>query len=148
MAQAGTQWDMTRLAPRRGFDRAEFELRTGRAQKVMRKHNLDAIVLTLPPNIRYFTGFDSQFWESPTRPWFVVVPADGLPIAVIPEIGGPEMARTWLDDIRTWPAPRPVNDGTTLLAGVLQIFRAGQRGSASSSGANMPCACRSSSFWS
>ena len=29
-----------------------------------------------------------MFWESPTRPWFVVVPAAGDPIAVIPEVGG------------------------------------------------------------
>jgi Xaa-Pro dipeptidase len=35
---------------------------------------LSALQLTTPPNVRYFTGFDFQFWESPTRPWFVVVP--------------------------------------------------------------------------
>ncbi|MDP9137596.1 MAG: Xaa-Pro peptidase family protein, partial [Pseudomonadota bacterium] len=106
-------------APRRGFTPREFEIRTARAQQIMRGHELDAIVLTLPPNVRYFTGFDSQFWESPTRPWFIVVPADGAPIAVIPEIGAPEMAKTWLKDIRTWPAPRPADDGTSLLAGIL-----------------------------
>ncbi|MDP9136754.1 MAG: aminopeptidase P family N-terminal domain-containing protein, partial [Pseudomonadota bacterium] len=94
---------MKPVVPSRGFTPREFELRTARAQQVMRGHELDAIVLTLPPNVRYFTGFDSQFWESPTRPWFVVVPADGSPIAVIPEIGAPEMAKTWLKDIRTWP---------------------------------------------
>jgi len=70
--------------------------------------------------VRYFSGFDSQFWESPTRPWFIVVPANGAPIAVIPEIGAPAMACTWLDDIRTWPAPRPGDDGISLLAGVLE----------------------------
>src|SRR5688572_15385309 len=105
--------------PGRGFARQEFELRTGRAQQIMRRHELDAIVLTTAPNIRYFTGFDSQFWESPTRPWFLVVAAQGAPIAVIPEIGAPEMSMTWIDDIRTWPAPRPPDDGTSLLAGTL-----------------------------
>jgi Xaa-Pro aminopeptidase len=106
--------------PGRGFARQEFELRTGRAQQIMRKHELDAIVLTTAPNVRYFTGFDSQFWESPTRPWFLVVAAQGAPIAVIPEIGAPEMSMTWIDDIRTWPAPRPPDDGTSLLAGTLE----------------------------
>jgi Xaa-Pro aminopeptidase len=106
--------------PRRGFTRQEFESRTNRAQQIMRKHALDAVVLTTPPNVRYFTGFDSQFWESPTRPWFIVVPSDGSPIAVIPEIGAPEMAMTWLDRIHTWPAPRPSDDGTSLLAGILK----------------------------
>jgi Xaa-Pro aminopeptidase len=105
--------------PKRGFSPAEFELRASRAQAVMSEHKLDAIVLTTPANIRYFSGFDTQFWESPTRPWFVVVPRAGAPIAVIPEIGGPEMALTWLKDIRTWPSPRPADDGTSLLAGVL-----------------------------
>ena len=71
-----------------------------------------------PPNVRY-SGFDSQFWESPTRPWFIVVPASGRPIAVIPEIGVPEMASTWIEDIRSWPSPRPADDGTSLLASVL-----------------------------
>jgi Xaa-Pro dipeptidase len=108
------------LPPPRGFSPAEFQLRTVRAQDIMRKHRLDALVLTAAPNIRYFSGFDSQFWESPTRPWFLAVPSDGSPTAVIPEIGAPEMANTWLDHIRTWPSPRPADDGTSLLAGVLE----------------------------
>jgi Xaa-Pro dipeptidase len=103
----------------RGFPAAEFEWRTGRAQAGMRAHGFDALLVTAPPNIRYFTGFETQFWESPTRPWFVVVPLDGGPVAVIPEIGAPEMARTWVRDIRTWPAPRPEDDGTSLLASAL-----------------------------
>jgi Xaa-Pro dipeptidase len=105
--------------PKRGFTTAEFERRTKRAQEIMQLHSFDALLLTTPPNIRYFTGFDTQFWESPTRPWFLVVPLSGAPIAVIPEIGAPEMALTWLSDIRTWPAPRPADDGTSLLAGTL-----------------------------
>lgn len=85
----------------------------------MRRHTFDALLCTTPANIRYFTGFDTLFWESPTRPWFVIVPLSGDPIAVIPEVGAPVMARTWVADIRTWPAPRPEDDGTTLLAAAL-----------------------------
>jgi Xaa-Pro dipeptidase len=105
--------------PVRGFTVAEFEARLARAQSLMRDDGFDALVVCSAHNVRYFSGFDSQFWESPTRPWFIVVPADGAPIAVIPEIGAPTMACTWLDDIRTWPAPRPGDDGISLLAGVL-----------------------------
>ena len=108
-----------RQPPPRGFSPAEFEARTARTQAIMRRHEFDALLLTTPPNIRYVTGFASQFWESPTRPWFVVVPAEGKPVAVVPEIGGPEMAATWIDDVRTWPAPRPADDGTSLLTEVL-----------------------------
>lgn len=109
-------------APKRGFSPAEFEQRLARAQTIMAQHQLDGLLLTTPHNIRYFTGFDSQFWESPTRPWFLVVPAAGLPIAVIPEIGAPEMALTWIKDIRTWPAPMPADDGLSLLAGVISAL--------------------------
>ena len=108
--------------PERGFAQAEFETRTARAQAAMRAAHLDAILLTTEPDVRYFTGFFTQFWESPTRPWFVVLPADGKPIAVIPEIGAAGMAGTWVDDIHTWPAPRPDDDGVTLLAGVIKAL--------------------------
>lgn len=106
-------------SPPRGFCAAEFQRRLARAQAIMSAHRFDALLLTTPSNIRYFTGFDSQFWESPTRPWFVVVPVAAAPIAVIPEIGAREMARTWITDIRTWPAPVPEDDGVSLLAGTL-----------------------------
>ena len=105
-------------APPRGFSPTEFAARTARAQRLMRAAQLDALLLTTPPNIRYFSGFDSQFWESPTRPWFLVVPADGEPIAVIPDIAAAEMARTWISRIETWPAPRPDDDGRSLLGAV------------------------------
>lgn len=103
----------------RGFERSEFENRTARAQKIMHKMRLDAIFLTTEPNVRYFTGFHTQFWKSPTRPWFIVIPAEGKPIAVIPEIGASGMAETWVDDIITWPSPRPEDDGISLVANVL-----------------------------
>jgi Xaa-Pro dipeptidase len=85
----------------------------------MHQARLDALLVTAPSNFRYFSGLDSQFWESPTRPWFIVVPADGEPIAVIPDIAAPEMARTWIRSIHTWPAPRPDDDGHSLLRNVL-----------------------------
>ncbi len=62
--------------PQRGFSPKEFETRVERAKDIMRKHRFDALLVSSPPNVRYFTGFDSQFWESPTRPWFVVVPLE------------------------------------------------------------------------
>ena len=103
----------------RGFGPEEFELRLARAQAAMTHDELDALVVTTAPNVRYFTGFNTQFWESPTRPWFIVVPREGAVIAVIPEIGEPGMAGTWVEDIRSWPAPRPDDDGVSLLQATL-----------------------------
>jgi len=103
----------------RGFKESEFEMRTLNAQKMMAEHELDAIFLTTEPNVRYFSGFFTQFWESPTRPWFLIVPKEGKPIAVIPEIGASGMAATWVDDIHTWESPNPDDDGISLVADVL-----------------------------
>lgn len=110
---------MSGPAPARGFSRAEYEARAERARALMTAHELDALFVTSEQHVRYFTGFDSQFWASPTRPWFVIVPREGELIAVIPEIGGQVMAQTWVRDIRTWPAPVPEDDGVTLLADAL-----------------------------
>ncbi|MEM7545791.1 MAG: Xaa-Pro peptidase family protein [Pseudomonadota bacterium] len=96
------------------FPDEEFEHRTIRAQQAMTKAGFDALFLTTEAEIRYFTGFRTLFWQSPTRPWMLVVPRSGKPVAVIPEIGAPLMAETWIDDIRTWPAPRPDDDGVSL----------------------------------
>ncbi|MEQ9335218.1 Xaa-Pro peptidase family protein [Thalassobaculum sp.] len=113
---------MSLQPPPRIFPTAEFERRLARLHGIMRAHRLDGVLLTTPSNVRYVTGFDSQFWESPTRPWFVLVPLDGAPIAVIPDIGAPEMAKTWLTDIRSWPAPVPQDDGISLLAAAMEAL--------------------------
>lgn len=102
-----------------GFDTAEYKHRTERAQALMAAHELDALLLTTEPDVRYFTGFLTRFWESPTRPWFVIVPATGKPIVVIPAIGLALMQKTWVDDIRTWNAPDLEDDGIGLLADAL-----------------------------
>jgi len=86
----------------------------------MRRNRFDALLLTTEPDIRYFTGFLTRFWESPTRPWFVIVPKSGKPVAVIPSIGVPLMARGWVDDIHSWRSPDLSDDGLTLLVRVLR----------------------------
>ncbi len=103
----------------RGFPHSEFKSRVARAQRAMQSIGLDALLLTTHPDIYYFTGYLTRFWESPTRPWFLIVPRDGDPIAVIPSIGAPLMAATWVADIRTWPSPEPRDDGVSLLADAL-----------------------------
>ncbi len=108
---------------KRGFPEKEFEKRTLRAQEIMHSYNLDGILLTTPQNIRYFTGYNSQFWESPTRPWFVVVPLSGKPTAIIPEIGETEFKNTWLEEIKTWPSPRPDDEGVSILKSTLENLK-------------------------
>lgn len=85
----------------------------------MQAQDQDALLLCSPADVFYVTGFLTRFWESPARPWFIVVPAKGAPIAIIPSIGADLMERTWISDIRTWDAPDPLDDGVTLLADTL-----------------------------
>lgn len=106
--------------PIRGFATAEFTMRTLHAQAKMAHKGLAALLLTTEPEVRYYTGFLTRFWESPTRPWFIVIPAVGDPIAVIPSIGAHLMGQTWITDIRTWQAPDYDDDGIGLLAQTLR----------------------------
>lgn len=105
------------------FPPAEFQSRTARAQDAMAAEQLDALWLTTEAEVRYFTGFRTLFWQSPTRPWHVIIPRDGPPIAVIPEIGAALMRETWVADIRTWASPDPEDDGVSLLVDALSGYR-------------------------
>lgn len=106
--------------PARGFPVSEFERRTDQAQVAMADAGMAALLLTTEPEIRYFSGFLTPFWQSPTRPWFLIVPQAGKPVAVIPGIGLECMAATWIDDILTWSSPDPNDDGVSLLAAALR----------------------------
>lgn len=106
-------------SPTRGFSQQEFANRTASAQALMAKEELAGLLLMSEPDVRYFSGFHTQFWQSPTRPWFLFLPPSGKPVAIIPEIGAALMRQTWLEDIRTWSAPAPHDDGISLLTDVL-----------------------------
>lgn len=73
------------------------------------------LLLTTEPEFRYFTGFLTQFWQSPTRPWFLLLPVKGSLVAVIPQIGAEVLAKSWVTDIRTWASPQPWDEGVSLL---------------------------------
>jgi len=97
----------------------EFQARLHAMQTHMAQADIAAVLLTEEHDFRYFSGFLTRFWESPTRPWFLILPATGEPIAVIPSIGVALMETTWVKDIRSWPAPQPSDDGVSLLAETL-----------------------------
>jgi Xaa-Pro aminopeptidase len=101
------------------FPAQEYRDRTARLQSGMAAQGLDALLLTTAADVFYTTGFLTRFWESPARPWFIVIPRAGDPVAVIPSIGADLMGRTWITDIRTWDAPNPHDDGVSLLADAL-----------------------------
>lgn len=101
------------------FPAEEFRSRTARLQKEMAGCGLGALFLTSAADIFYVTGFLTRFWESPARPWFLIVPAAGDPVAVIPSIGAELMGRTWIETVLGWDAPHPDDDGVSLLVDTL-----------------------------
>ena len=107
-----------------GFSNEEFEIRLQRAQEFLYENKLDALLITIPSNLRYFTGIDTNFWESPTRPWFLVVPLSGSPIAIIPELGEELFKKTFVKDIHTWPSPNFNGDDISPLKSLLESLPA------------------------
>ncbi|MCP4182595.1 MAG: aminopeptidase P family protein [Hyphomicrobiales bacterium] len=106
----------------RGFPDDEFVVRTQRAQNMMRKQSIDALLLMSETEFTYFTGFQSNFWQSPTRPWFLIIPSAGKPVAVIPSIGENAISASWIGDVRVWASPNPQDEGISLLTTTLKEF--------------------------
>ncbi len=100
------------------FTTAEFEDRVERACALMAESELDGLVVTAEANVEYLSGFTTQFaWNTPTRPWYFLLGRDGTAIGVIPEIGESNWrATSWVTEVRSWPSPRPENEGLDLLA--------------------------------
>ena len=108
-----------RPAPERGFPDEEYAARCAALQAAMAREAVDAVLFASEAEIRYFTGFMTPFWQSPTRPWYVVVPLMGKPVAVIPSIGAPLMHECHVEEVLTWPAPAATDDGVSLLASTI-----------------------------
>ena len=69
------------------FPKEEFANRISKIQENLEKESLQAVIITSPSNFRYFSGLDSNFWESPTRPWFLVISQKNWIKAIVPSIG-------------------------------------------------------------
>lgn len=105
--------------PSRGFSVSEIKQRWLNLQTHMRADNLDALMLTTEPDVRYVSGYLTPFWQSPTRTWTVILPIIGDPIAVIATIGEPLMSTTPIQNIVTYQSPDPAHDAVNTLAAVL-----------------------------
>jgi Xaa-Pro aminopeptidase len=107
------------IPTQRGFQTADYEDRVNRVQALMDEQGFDALLLMTEAEVRYFSGFQTLFWQSPTRPWFLIVPSKGKPVAVVPKIGASVIARGYVDRVLDWSSPHPSDDGVSLLAQTL-----------------------------
>ena len=105
-----------------GFPKEEYLKRLDNIHKKLENENIDAIVITSPANFRYFSGLDSNFWESPTRPWFLIISKNGKIKALIPSIGLSAIESTFIKDIEVWQSPNPKDEGTSLLKKIIKTF--------------------------
>ena len=104
------------------FPKEEFTNRISKIQKNLDRENIEAIIITSPSNFRYFSGLDSNFWESPTRPWFLVISKKNPIKAIIPSIGITALEKTLIKDIEVWQSPNPNDEGVTLLKKTIKNF--------------------------
>jgi Xaa-Pro aminopeptidase len=110
------------------FTHREFEGRVERACRLMTREKLDGVLVTSETNVEYLSGFTTQFaWNTPARPWYFLLRRNGRGVGVIPEIGLSNWQTTsWVDEVLTWPSPRPENEGLDLVervvAGTRQRF--------------------------
>lgn len=100
--------------------------RRERAAARLRTVDADASILFPSRNRRYLTGHAEEPSE---RHSFLVVPADGDPVLLVPALAGPQLrASTSVDDVRTWAdgddplaAIRALLDGLRLCSGRLLV---------------------------
>ncbi len=104
------------------FPKEEYLKRLDNIHEKLENENIDVIVITSPANFRYFSGLDSNFWESPTRPWFLIISKNGKIKALVPSIGLSAIESTFINDIEVWQSPNPKDEGTSLLKKIIKTF--------------------------
>lgn len=104
------------------FPRAEYEARLARAQEAMAAAGIDALFLNTEADLRWFTGFRTAFWQSPTRRWYLIVPRADLPRAIVPTIGAGLMEKAFVGGVEAFDAPAGGGEGMALLGARLAPF--------------------------
>jgi Xaa-Pro aminopeptidase len=89
------------------FTDEEYGQRLDRARRLMAEQRLDALLVSAVPNIVYLTGYRSYLFDSNFRPFLAVIPRDGDPTLLLPnlELGIGEEYSPFAD-VRAWGATR------------------------------------------
>lgn len=103
------------------FPPIEYENRIEKARRLMRKCAVDALLVTSEQNLRYFVGDPSATPHGTTRPRFLLIPASGESVAIVP-VGIDQFYRetTWVQNCLTWPSPNPKDEGVSTLSKALR----------------------------
>ena len=103
------------------FPREEYQARFEKAQKLMQRDGIDAMILTSKENVVYFSGIETVGWDSKHRPLAVVLPATGTQPAIIIAETLEDVAKltSWIDNRIMWGGwrnPANVKDPITGIA--------------------------------
>ncbi len=107
------------------FPRGEYEARYTKLQNLMAGCDIDVLLVTNEPNVRYFTGLNTRLYKTVLRPITALLPAarEREPILVVPEVlEATCLATTWVEDIRTNSEcyGKRSNDVLDVLAGTIE----------------------------
>ena len=113
-----------------GPGRHELRHRAEAVQALMTQAGIDCLLITNAANFYYFTGVRSSFWHSPTRSFFLLVPAEhgGRLRALVPSIMAPALKNTVLGKEGTVVAREPTPGATDLDALLAEITRGRPKG--------------------
>lgn len=85
------------------FPFSEYERRFKKVRDLLQKKNLEALFLTHPYNLIYFSGYRSTTMFRPARPFICILPQDKDPIMITPDLERGNCEKTsWIEDIRDW----------------------------------------------
>jgi Xaa-Pro dipeptidase len=89
----------------------------------MGAHDVDTVLISNPNTFRYFTDHLPLLSVSPTRTWYLLVPAVGEPIVCIPSIGRDDfLYDSWIETCRTWKSPNAEDEGrSTVITAIQEI---------------------------
>lgn len=107
----------------RDFPKDEYDKRLKRARNLMEEVEVEALLLTDPPNIIYLSGFQSALEVSKFRPLMGLVPKEGDPALILPRISTwhAEESSYW-DDIREWSliVPGKIHDPSECVKNLIE----------------------------
>jgi len=85
------------------FSVEEYKERYAKVQRFMQEADVTALVLSDASNLIYLTGYRTILFASKFRPFYAVIPAQGDPVLVLPNLEvGDGRKTSWVEDIRGW----------------------------------------------
>jgi Xaa-Pro dipeptidase len=76
--------------------------RLTRVQKLIAEQGIDFLLLSQAENLIYLTGYRTILYQSKFRPFLSVIPREGSPVLVLPNLEKGDGKTSFFDDIRTW----------------------------------------------